>query len=110
MTRFNDDVPQPIIVAAAKDRGKSVVDLLVHGANANTLEKLAYSVIRSSSSAQHRTGESLLDMIQKKLKALCNYKGEPEIISLKKTESLHDEKFYTRGLVVGSYHCWTALH
>lgn len=109
MNQYKNNVTQPIIAAAAKEMGKSIEDFLAYGADANTLEKQAHSILQHPSNSQYQTGESLLDIVQKKLKALRKYKGEPENVPQKEPETLRDEKFYTRGLIQGSYHYWTAL-
>jgi hypothetical protein len=64
---------QPLIVAAAKDMGKTVEALIAHGVDPNTLEKTAWGIFASNASWQ--VGESLLDIIQKKLKILRDYKA-----------------------------------
>jgi ankyrin repeat protein len=110
MTQYNNNVTQPIITAAVKEMGKSIEDFLTHGADANTLEKQAHSILQHPSNAQYQTAESLLDIVQKKLKLLRKYKAEPENTPQTKPETLRDERFYTRGLVENSYHYWTALH
>ena len=109
MNQYKNNVTQPIIAAAAKELGKSIEDFLANGADANTLEKQAQSILQHPSNSHYQTGESLLDIVQKKLKALRRYKGEPGNNPQKEPEILQDEKFYTRGLVEGSYQHWTAL-
>ena len=109
MQQYNNNVVQPIIAAAAKEMGKSIEDLLAHGADANTLEKQAQSVLQHPSNAGFQTAESLLNIVQKKLEALRAYKFGPESKPWKKPETLRDETFYTHGFVEGSYSYWTAL-
>lgn len=67
---WRDSVCQPIIAAAAKEMGESVRDLLAHGADPSTLEKSAYRIIETPQNAAYQVAESLLDIVQKKLKAL----------------------------------------
>ena len=109
MAQYKNSVIQPIIAAAVKELGKSIEDFLAHGADANTLEKNAHSILQHPSNSQYQTGESLLDIVQMKLKALRKYKGEPGNKPQMKPEVLGDEGDYTRGLVQGSYQHWTAL-
>ena len=109
MIQYKSSFAQPIIVAAVKEMGKSIKDFLTYGADANTLEKQAHSILQNPSTAQYQTAESLLDIVQKKLRMLRGYTGEPESTSQTKPETLHDERFYTRGFVEGSYHYWTAF-
>jgi ankyrin repeat protein len=109
MKKYLSNVTQPIIAAAAKELGLSIEELLAHGADANTLDKHAYSILRDPRSALHLTGESILDIVQKKLKVLREYKGEEKNNFQREPETLRDEKFYTCGLVDSSYQYWTAL-
>lgn len=67
---WRDSVCQPIIAAAAKEMGESVRDLLAHGADPGTLEKSVHRVIETPLNAAYQVSESLLDIVQKKLKAL----------------------------------------
>jgi ankyrin repeat protein len=110
MNQYKTSVTQPIIAAAAKEMGQSIEDFLAHGADANTLEKQAQSILQHPSNAKYQSGESLLDIVQKKLKALRKYEGEPESTAQKEPETLRDEKHYLRGLKEGSYYHWSALH
>ena len=110
MNQYKTRITQPIVAAAANEMGKSIEDLLAHGANANTLERQAHSILQHPSNSQYQSGESVLDMVQKKLKVLRKYEGEHINMPQKEPEHLRDEKFYTRGLVEGSYHYWTAVH
>jgi len=109
MKQYKLNILQPIIAVAAKEMGKPIEEFLAHGADANTLEQNAHSILQDPSSARYKTGESLLDVVQKKLKALRKYKGEPENAPRKEPETLRDETFYTNSLLEGSYHHWTAL-
>ncbi|KAG0652383.1 Ankyrin-3 [Hyphodiscus hymeniophilus] len=110
MTAYKNSVIQPIIAAAVKGMGLSVEDLLAHGVDANTLEMQAHGIIENPPTAEYRIGHSLLDVIQKKLKTLREYKGEPKNASQEVPETLRDEKFYTRDFLEGSYQHWTASH
>jgi len=69
-TLWRDSASQPIILAAVKELGQSVLDLLAHGADPSTLEKSAYRVVEMPQNSHYRIAESLLDIVQKKLKAL----------------------------------------
>lgn len=109
MTQYKTNVTQPVIAAAAKEMGKLIEDFLAHGADPNTLEKQGHSVIQHPLHTQYQTGESLLDIVQKKLEALREYKGESENTPEKEPETLRDEKFYTRGIIEGTYQYWAAL-
>jgi ankyrin repeat protein len=108
MNTFRSQVEQPIVSAAAHEMGKTVQELLEYGADADTLEKTGYSLIQNQSSSQYQTGESLLDIIQKKLQVLREYK-QPEKHTGKEPETLFSEEHYTNGLEEGTYQYWTAL-
>lgn len=71
--QYEHTVVQPIIAAAIKDLGKSIQELLAGGANPKTLKKSAYSVIANPQTGTYQVAESLLDIVQKKLKALREY-------------------------------------
>ncbi|KAK0126771.1 hypothetical protein ONS95_008352 [Cadophora gregata] len=95
-TQYHNSVTQPIIAAATHDLGKSVQDLLSHGADPKTLDKAAWGVVANPQNGTYQVAESLLDIIQRKLKALREWK--PSETTLKKPETLRDEDHYTRGL------------
>jgi hypothetical protein len=122
--QFHNNVIQPIISAAGKEMGKVVEDLVAHGANPSTLERSAYSVVQNPDNARYTVTESLLDIIQKKLKTLrawqepsdknsnrrqpYYYLSRPTDLRPKQPEKLRDEASYTYGLVSGTYKHWTA--
>jgi hypothetical protein len=107
MNQFKNDVVQPIIAAAGKEMGRTVEDLLAHGADPSTLERSAHNIIQHPQTAWHSVAESLLDIIQKKLRALRKWK-EPTYGRPNKPEQLRDESSYTAGLTFGTYAYWTA--
>ncbi|KAH7417628.1 hypothetical protein BKA64DRAFT_702397 [Cadophora sp. MPI-SDFR-AT-0126] len=95
-TQYQNSVTQPIIAAAVKELGKSVQELLSRGADPKTLEKAAWGVVANPQNGTYQVAESLLDIVQRKLKALREWK--PSETTLKKPETLRDENHYTRGL------------
>jgi hypothetical protein len=105
--RYQDSLVQPIVLAAGKEMGQTIEDLLAHGADPSTLEKTAFAVIKNPQSASYQTAESLLDIVQKKLKLLREYEdpGQEE----DEPETLRDEAFYISGLKQGTYQYWSAL-
>jgi ankyrin repeat protein len=107
LNEYRTSVVQPIVAAAVKEMGKTVEKLLAQGADANTLEKTAYSILQHPHYSVYKVAESLLDIIQKKLKALREYK-EPDQ-NVQKPETLRDEYSYTSGLTEGTYKHWSAL-
>ena len=84
--QFNNSVIQPVIAAAGKEMGKTVEDLLAHGADPNTLERSAYNVILNPQNSRYSFAESLLDVIQQKLKSFRDWK-EPLMGRPKKPEN-----------------------
>ena len=122
---FNNTVIQPVISAAGKELGKTVEALVSHGANPSTLECSAYNVIQNPGNARYTIAESLLDIIQKKLRALKDwqnptdkaakqnqpsfmYSCQPVQSRPKKPEKLRDEASYMWGLKPGTYKFWPA--
>jgi hypothetical protein len=87
---------------------KTIEDLLAHGADSNTLERSAHNVVQNPQNARYSWAESLLDIIQKKLRELRAWK-EPTHNRPKKPEELRDEESYTRDFPPGTYAYWTAL-
>ena len=103
---------------------KVVEDLIAHGADPSTLERSAYGVIQNPENARYTFAESLLDVIQKKLKTLREweepsdensnrtrhyyYFSRPTNLCPKKPETLRDEDSYIDGLEKGTYTYWSA--
>lgn len=69
MAQYRGTVMQPIVSAAVKQMGKSIEGLLAHGADPCTLEKQAYNVVQNPQHG-YKVAEAVLDIVQKKLKAL----------------------------------------
>ena len=72
LKQYHSTVTQPIIAAAIKDLEKAVTTLVEHGADPSTLERNSWALFESNNRWQ--AGESVLDIIQKKLKMLREYK------------------------------------
>lgn len=103
--------------------GKTVEDLLAHGADPSTLERSAYQVLQHPQNSRYNFTESLLDIIQKKLRAYREWKEpsdeQPKFglhyihsrsphLRPKKPETLREEIFYTQDFTPGTYRYWTA--
>jgi hypothetical protein len=114
-----------VISAAARELGKTVEALVAHGVNPSTLERSAYKIIQNPANARHTVAESLLDIIQKKLRALkaweksgekvpqqnqslFTHSSQPVQYRQKTPEKLRDEASYMEGLKPGTYEFWTA--
>jgi ankyrin repeat protein len=108
MALYHEDAPQPVMLAANKSMGKVVNELIAKGADPNTMTRQGYQLIRDLSHSRYNNGETLLDLIQKKLKELRHYQPEDKA-EIVPPETLKDEDFYTCGLTEGSYKYWTAL-
>jgi ankyrin repeat protein len=70
MEQYLSSCTQPIITAAGKGLGTVVQDLLAHGADPETLEKGAYNVLKNHQNRNYQVCESLLDVVQNKLKLM----------------------------------------
>ncbi|KAF7880857.1 uncharacterized protein EAF02_006748 [Botrytis sinoallii] len=119
MKQFQQTAQQPIITAICKEMGAVVGDLLANGANPQTLTTIAWSVVNNPETRNyyHNARESILDVIQRKLKTLREWK-EPvynqwrfrsDNLELNKPEILRPETFYTADLEPGTYKYWAAL-
>lgn len=114
MKLFRGSIDQPIITAICKEMGGVVGDLLAHGADPQTLATTAWSAIQNAAYNYER--ESVLDVIQHKLKTLREWKEPVNIdwnynsnLNALKPEKLFDEAYYTKDLEADSYKYWTAL-
>ncbi|KAE8441442.1 hypothetical protein EG329_004968 [Mollisiaceae sp. DMI_Dod_QoI] len=108
LTQYHNTVMQPIISAAAKELGQTVGDLIVHGADPCTLERSAYNIVQNPQSYGYQVAEAVLDIVQKKLKALREW-NELEQNNPKEPENLQAMPYYTYGLVQDTYQYWTAV-
>ncbi|KAL2822695.1 ankyrin repeat-containing domain protein [Aspergillus cavernicola] len=105
--RFEKDIIQTVILAVYKELPSIALELLVRGADPNTLTPNGYKVILDSYSRSHMTGSSLLDFVQEKLKVLRGYGGS-KITAQKPLPLDPDDNTYLQGLQNGSYQMWTA--
>ena len=107
--RYKSSVDQPIILAAVKEMGKSVEDLLSHGADPCTLEKTAQGMVQSGQIRHYNNqpAEAVLDIIRKKIKFLQKWDGDAKATP-KKPEALDEEDKYIRGFEKDTYRFWSA--
>ena len=97
--RYEDNVVQPIILAAGKDMARTVEDLVAHGADIGTLEKLAFQYRRNPFTASYQIPQSLLEVVQQKL---TQFRAYVEVVP-KSPETLESESFYTDKWEKGTY-------
>ncbi|KAH8602501.1 hypothetical protein B0O99DRAFT_606743 [Bisporella sp. PMI_857] len=110
LNAFHTTATQPIITAAIKESGQIVQDLLAYGADPNTLEKTAWSQLQNKNYRYYK-GETILDIVQKKIKTLSAYVPEADHpVHPIKPEKLRSETSYIFGLADGTYQKWTAIN
>ena len=97
--KWQDEINQPVTLAAGKSLGTSTEELVSHGADVNTLEKSAYSVMRNNDYVRYTCPQALLDIIRQRLKQVRDYKEEEE----NAPETLKGYEFYLAGLEKGTY-------
>ncbi|KAF4634032.1 hypothetical protein G7Y89_g4076 [Cudoniella acicularis] len=107
MWQFKVTVVQPILAAANKDMTKVVDEMVAYGADATVLSPNAQNIIRHQQNYTYQTGETLLDIIQKRLKELRDYNEPDQFFAKPKT--LRDQDFYMQGLSEGTYQYWSVL-
>jgi hypothetical protein len=107
LDQYHNDATQPVMLAADKNMGEVVKELISKGADPGTMNANAYQLIKDASYSHYYCGETLLDVVQKKLKELQDYHPEDNT-DIRSPEKLKDEAFYTQGLEKGSYKFWTA--
>jgi hypothetical protein len=107
MYQYHHDSIQPVMLAAEKDMCEVLKELISKGADPSTMNGNAYQLLKDPSYSHYYCGETLLDVVQRKLKELRDYQPEDNT-DMKSPEKLKDEDFYSRGLQKGSYKFWTA--
>lgn len=103
--RFHESITQPIVLAADTDQPLVALDLLTNGADPNTLDTTGYS-----SNFTHRGGQSLLDIVAKKIERLRGYKGETKFVSQKPLPLDKDDQTYLGPYQEGGYQMFFAKH
>ncbi|RDW69000.1 ankyrin repeat protein [Aspergillus mulundensis] len=104
---FEQNITQPVILAIQQDMPAIAMELLARGVDPNTLTKDGYRVVRNEYFRNDRSGSSLLDYVQAKVKALREYNGE-NVTTQKPTELDPDDTKYLQGLQDGTYQMWSA--
>lgn len=93
---FNQHVDQPVIMATLMDQPLVAQTLLNHGANPNTLTHEAHRKLDTERYTSDNLGNSLLDIVNTKIRQLGGYKGEK--INTEPPSPLKDDQVY-----LGSY-------
>ncbi|KAH6681535.1 ankyrin repeat-containing domain protein [Halenospora varia] len=107
MWQFKNSVTQPIINAVTREMAKSVEDMLANGADPNSLTNASQNILRYPHNYSYQAGETVLDLVQKKIKDLKAYK-EPES-NFVVPEKLRNWDTYMDGLTEGTYKYWSAF-
>ncbi|RHZ50985.1 ankyrin repeat protein [Aspergillus thermomutatus] len=104
---FDAGVTQPILLSVIKEQPSVALELLARGADPNTLTTQGYRLQHDSHARTYQHGESLLDCVRGKLKALRAYK--PETHTLLPPKPLeHEDSYYLAPFKVDTYRLWTA--
>jgi ankyrin repeat protein len=108
MKLFKKSVDQPICVAVEAEQPSVALEILERGADPNTLTKTGAEVVQDEHQRRYRKGESVLDQVQEKLKALREYGTKKEEDSLNPPEPLKEDAYYLSSLQDGTYKHWIA--
>ncbi|KAK3702220.1 hypothetical protein LTR37_015052 [Vermiconidia calcicola] len=104
---FEQRLEQPVLSAVNCELpllAKTLVD--DHGIDPNTLSTQGYRVINDDYTRRYTKGESLLDVVQEKIKSLKEWEFEaPEV---REPTPLKEDSEYLDGLDKGSYAFWSA--
>jgi hypothetical protein len=103
---FNKSVQQPIILAVEKEQPSVILKLLENGADPNTLTKSSNEILQDEYQRRYNKGETLLEVVRKKLDELRGFKGEKQPDSPPKP--LEDDDYYLSNLEGGTYKHWVA--
>ncbi|KAH8799706.1 hypothetical protein F5884DRAFT_114530 [Xylogone sp. PMI_703] len=107
MTQYQTQVQQPLIIAATNGMPKAVEKFIEKGADIQTLTCSAQHILHNPRiNHNYGIGETVLDVVRRKLKDLREYHGEA---APRKPEILKDLAHYTQGLKEGSYRYWTTV-
>ncbi|KAI9664804.1 MAG: hypothetical protein M1821_006252 [Bathelium mastoideum] len=102
---FKTSVEQPIVLAAQSEQPAVVLELLHRGSDPNTLTCTGHHFIQNQWCRPYTNGESLMDLVDRKLDGLRKYKGEELPAPPRKTFD-DDEALYFHGIEPGSYKQW----
>jgi hypothetical protein len=103
---FTKSVEQPIVLAVEKEQPSIILSMLKEGADPNTMTKIANLVLQDEYQRNYHRGETLLDVVRKKLDQLQKF--EKEQILGEPPEPLKEDEYYLSGLDMGTYKHWIA--
>ncbi|KAI9740971.1 MAG: hypothetical protein M1818_004577 [Claussenomyces sp. TS43310] len=109
LRKYHDCCEPPLLIAASNESPEIMHHLLEYGADPQYLDPSAYNLIDNPNDVyrQQVGGVSLLDIVEKKLGILRQYRGESFDQSM--PAKLKDQEFYLSGLEWNSYKYFTAL-
>jgi ankyrin repeat protein len=103
---FNKSVEQPIILAVEKEQPKVILEMLAKGTDPNTLTKISNEILQDEYQRRYNKGETLIEIVRKKLHELRKFKGEKQPGS--PPMPLKDDDHYLSNLEPGTYRHWAA--
>lgn len=106
-TFFRQEITQPIILAFKKELPHTIMDILAHGGDPNTLTPDGYRMVDSEDYRDFDTGKSLLECVREKLNSLRGYKGE-NVYSSPPRPLEPEDSVYLQGIEEGTYAMWSA--
>lgn len=106
LKNFLKSTDQPIIVAAETEAPPVVLNLLALGADPNTLTPIGQQVITDVHMRTYNQGETVLDVVRRRIKKLESYSGEE--LRAQAPLELEDDEHYMKDLKPDTYKYWSA--
>jgi hypothetical protein len=105
MKNFKQNTDQPIVVALESENPDVALELLKKGVDPNTLTPMGQKVILEEN-MRHYKGETVMDVVKRKLKILRQYSGE-QFYAQAPLQLKHDS-YYLANIEPGTYKHWVA--
>lgn len=105
LKRFKKSTNQPIIVALETEEPAVALELLKKGVDPNTLTPIGQQVVLEEN-MQYYKGETVMDIVKRKLKLLQQYSGE--YLYVQAPLQLKEDSYYLENLQPGTYKHWAA--
>lgn len=105
LKNFKQNTDQPIIAALEFENPDVVLELLKKGADPNTLAPMGHQVMLEEN-MRHYKGETVMDVVKRKLKLLRQYSGE-QFYAQEPLQLEHDS-YYLANIELGTYKHWAA--